>query len=87
IAGPPPVRNDHLLINLGDFVDGSVNTLGDPLLSVTDPATPHVDFSTITVPYISDAHSRPTKLSIPTRGSVASHSSSRKKKDHRVVHW
>lgn len=43
----PPVRNVYLLINFGDFVDGSVDTTADPyvqLLSVTNPATAHAEF-------------------------------------------
>jgi hypothetical protein len=41
------VRNVYLLVNYGDFVDGSVNTTADPyvqLLSITDPAAAHADF-------------------------------------------
>jgi hypothetical protein len=43
----PPVRNVYLLINFGDFVDGSVDTTADPyvqLLSVTNPAAAHAEF-------------------------------------------
>ncbi len=42
-----PVRNVYLLINFGDFVDGSVNITADPyvqLLSTTAPAAAHADF-------------------------------------------
>jgi hypothetical protein len=41
------VRNAYLLVNFGDFVDGSVNTTANPyvqLLSVTDPTAAHADF-------------------------------------------
>jgi hypothetical protein len=41
------VRNVYLLVNFGDFVDGSVNTTADPyvqLLSITDPTAAHADF-------------------------------------------
>ena len=37
----------YLLINYGDFVDGSTNTTANPyvqLLSTTDPASAHADF-------------------------------------------
>jgi hypothetical protein len=37
----------YLLINCGDFVDGSVDTTADPyvqLLSITDPVAAHADF-------------------------------------------
>lgn len=46
----PTVRNVYLLINFGDFVDGSVNTTADPyvqLLSTTDPASAHADFISV----------------------------------------
>jgi hypothetical protein len=42
-----PVRNVYLLINYGDFVDGSTSTTANPyaqLLSTTDPASAHADF-------------------------------------------
>lgn len=44
------VRNAYLLINFGDFVDGSVDTTADPyvqLLSITDPASAHADFVSV----------------------------------------
>lgn len=47
ILGTSFLRNAYLLINFGDFVDGSVNTTADPyvqLLSITDPASAHADF-------------------------------------------
>ena len=42
-----PVRNVYLLINYGDFVDGSTSTTASPyvqLLSITNPASAHADF-------------------------------------------
>ena len=50
------VRNVYLLINFGDFVDGSVNTTADPyvqLLSITDPASAHADFVSVRVDHTS----------------------------------
>src|SRR6266849_10150600 len=44
---PRQVRNVYLLVDYGDFVDGSVNTTADPyvqLLSITDPTAAHADF-------------------------------------------
>ena len=41
------VRNVYLLVDYGDFVDGSVNTTADPyvqLLSITNPTAAHADF-------------------------------------------
>jgi len=41
------VRNVYLLVDYGDFVDGSVNTTAGPyvqLLSITDPTAAHADF-------------------------------------------
>ena len=48
LSSPATVRNAYLLINYGDFVDGTT-TKASPyvqLLSVTDPATAHQDFVT-----------------------------------------
>ncbi|KAI9453906.1 acid protease [Lactarius psammicola] len=50
ILGTSFLRNAYLLINFGDFVDGSVNTTADPyvqLLSITDPASAHADFISV----------------------------------------
>ncbi|KAF8496886.1 aspartic peptidase domain-containing protein [Russula emetica] len=47
ILGTSFLRNVYLLVDYGDFVDGSVNTTADPyvqLLSVTDPTAAHADF-------------------------------------------
>ncbi|KAF8464726.1 acid protease [Russula ochroleuca] len=47
ILGMAFLRNAYLLVNFGDFVDGSVNTTANPyvqLLSVTDPTAAHADF-------------------------------------------
>ena len=63
IYGTPPVRNAYLLINFGDFVDGSVNTTADPhvqLLSVTDPAAAHVDFMNVRLNHTAPASTSST---------------------------
>ena len=42
-----PVSNVYLLLNYGDFIDGSMNNTATPfvqLLSTTDPAAAHADF-------------------------------------------
>ncbi|EJD00455.1 acid protease [Fomitiporia mediterranea MF3/22] len=47
ILGMAFLRNAYLLINFGDFVDGSNTSVADPyiqLLSVTGPAAAHKDF-------------------------------------------
>ncbi|EJD00481.1 acid protease, partial [Fomitiporia mediterranea MF3/22] len=47
ILGMAFLRNTYLLINFGDFVDGSNSSVADPyiqLLSVTDPGSAHTDF-------------------------------------------
>ena len=63
-SNSPPVRNVYLLINFGDFVDGSVDTTADPyvqLLSVTDPAAAHAEFVNVRLNHTGAAAS-----SIPT---------------------
>ncbi|KAH9069348.1 hypothetical protein EDB83DRAFT_2374659 [Lactarius deliciosus] len=57
ILGTSFLRNAYLLINFGDFVDGSVNTTADPyvqLLSITDPASAHADFINVRLNPTSD---------------------------------
>lgn len=47
LLATPQVRNVYLLVDYGDFVDGSMNTIADPyvqLLSITDPTAAHADF-------------------------------------------
>ncbi|EJF65327.1 acid protease [Dichomitus squalens LYAD-421 SS1] len=47
ILGMSFLRNAYMLINFGDFVDGSLAKVGDPyiqLLPLTDPAEAHADF-------------------------------------------
>ena len=59
-----PVRNVYLLINFGDFVDGSMDTTADPyvqLLSTTDPAAAHADFVSVRVNYTSTSTAYPTQ--------------------------
>lgn len=54
----------YLLINFGDFVDGSVDTTADPyvqLLSVTDPAAAHAEFVNVRL-----NHTGATVSSTPT---------------------
>lgn len=44
------VRNVYLLVNFGDFVDGSVNTTANPyvqILSTTDPTAANADFANV----------------------------------------
>jgi hypothetical protein len=43
----PLVSNVYLLLNYGDFIDGSTSNTSDPyaqILSTTDPAEAHADF-------------------------------------------
>ncbi|KAI8993027.1 aspartic peptidase domain-containing protein [Trametes punicea] len=47
VLGMAFLRNAYILMNFGDFVDGSVTQVGDPfvqLRSITDPAEAHLDF-------------------------------------------
>jgi len=47
ILGTSFLRNVYLLVDYGDFIDGSLNTTADPyvqLLSITDPTAAHADF-------------------------------------------
>ncbi|KAH9931102.1 acid protease [Epithele typhae] len=47
ILGMSFLRNAYLLIDFGDFVDGSLSKVGDPfiqLLSITEPVEAHNDF-------------------------------------------
>ena len=59
-----PVRNVYLLINFGDFVDGSMNTTADPyvqLLSTTDPAAAHADFVSVRANYSATSAAYPAQ--------------------------
>ena len=58
-----PVRNVYLLVNFGDFVDGSVNTTADPyvqLLSTTDPTAASADFANVRLNQTNNNVSAPT---------------------------
>ncbi|KAI0301931.1 aspartic peptidase domain-containing protein [Multifurca ochricompacta] len=47
ILGMAVLTNVYLLLNYGDFIDGSINNTANPfvqLLSTTDPAAAHADF-------------------------------------------
>jgi len=62
----------YLLINFGDFVDGSVNTTADPyvqLLSITDPASAHADFISVRLDHTGAPP--PTSTSAPPKHAVA----------------
>ncbi|EJD00446.1 uncharacterized protein FOMMEDRAFT_63163, partial [Fomitiporia mediterranea MF3/22] len=50
ILGMAFLRNTYLLINFGDFIDGSNSSVADPyiqLLSMTDPTAAHADFVSV----------------------------------------
>lgn len=47
LAPEYPVRNAYILMNFGDFVDGSADQVGDPFVqlhALTDPVEAHGDF-------------------------------------------
>ncbi len=62
---PHQVRNVYLLVDYGDFVDGSVNTTADPyvqLLSITDPTAAHANFVDVRLNghHTGNSHSTPS---------------------------
>ena len=60
------MRNAYLLIDFGDFVDGSNSSVADPyiqLLSITDLSAAHIDFVNARLGGVDTTSSQPTLLS------------------------
>ncbi|EJD00444.1 acid protease [Fomitiporia mediterranea MF3/22] len=67
ILGMAFLRNTYLLINSGDFINGSSSSVADPyiqLLSVTDLAVAHTDFVNVRLGGVDKTGSQPSLLSM-----------------------
>lgn len=66
----PAVRNVYILINFGDFVEGSTSATAPPyiqLLPTTDPATAHQDFVKVMLNGVDTTASQPALLANVTQ--------------------